>query len=614
MVDALSIATAPLGAVFQSTSRLFWIYLLSAAVLTLASTYRARLPRAADLQADARSLWGTLKHPSALRDYAVYFVNASASRILPWLAFGGLMATGADAAVFELLSTWMGPASVSYRSEASVVVLSSLATFVAADLTLWLVHYLQHRIGCLWELHKVHHSAEVLTPISAFRVHPFDDWLNVTATAGAVGATQGALRYVAGYPVEPAMVLGLEACVFAFYLLGFNLRHSHVWLSYPPWLSRVLISPAQHQIHHSVDPVHHDKNFGFALAVWDALAGTLYVPRRREELRFGLHEATGERHRSLVELYVSPVGRACARVLREASSAVAVAALVAGFAVMSSCQRHEPQPPRARSLFLEQLTWDEVKDRIDSGFVTVLVPTGGVEQNGFHLALGKHNAIVEHTAGEIARELGETLVAPVITLSPEGAYSPPSEHMRWSGTISLPDEVFEAVLESVARSLKAHGFRLICFVGDSGGNQEPQRRVADRLSREWGREAQVLHVSDYYDRNGQFAWLRTQGEVASAIGTHAGIRDTSELLAVDPSAVRPSLFAGSRDSVPELSGSSGDPTRASADRGVVMLRLKIEAASAQIRRVKQSLSGHRLPAAPAAEPGREAQGIAAPPP
>jgi creatinine amidohydrolase/Fe(II)-dependent formamide hydrolase-like protein len=113
----------------------------------------------------------------------------------------------------------------------------------------------------------------------------------------------------------------------------------------------------------------------------------------------------------------------------------------------------------ASSFYLEELTWTEVRERMKSGTDTVIIPTGGTEQNGPHIVLGKHNWIVRHTSGEIARELGNALAAPVLAYVPEGPISPPSGHMAFPGTISVRDESFGMILEDTARSFKAHGFR-----------------------------------------------------------------------------------------------------------------------------------------------------------
>jgi len=242
--------------------------------------------------------------------------------------------------------------------------------------------------------------------------------------------------------------------------------------------------------------------------------------------------------------------------------------------------------PLSDKVRLEELTWVEVRDLVAQGKTIAIVPTGGTEQNGPHVVLGKHNYIVRFTAGKIAEELGNALVAPVISYVPEGRIEPPEGHMAFPGTISISEDLFEAVLESAARSLRAHGFKVICFVGDSGGNQKAQAAIAERLNGIWaGSGVQVIDVSDYYDpwRNGQLQWLADQGESAAAIGSHAGIRDTSELMAVYPEGVRDELRAPNGGHRFRNTGVNGDPTRATSDRGKKLLGLKIDAAVRQIR-------------------------------
>ena len=241
--------------------------------------------------------------------------------------------------------------------------------------------------------------------------------------------------------------------------------------------------------------------------------------------------------------------------------------------------------PIPKNVYLEEMTWVEVREAIQHGKTTAIVPTGGTEQNGPHVVLGKHNYIVHYTSGEIARALGNALVAPVIAYVPEGSIDPPEGHMLLAGTLSVSEDVFAAVLESVARSLRAHGFTNILFIGEHGGNQATQARVADKLNAEWaGTGVRVLQVDDYYYKNGQVDWLMAQGETREDIGTHAGIRDTSELMAVYPDGVRMDRLAPNGGNYTEPTGVAGDPTRASAERGRKLLRLKIEAALAQIRR------------------------------
>jgi creatinine amidohydrolase/Fe(II)-dependent formamide hydrolase-like protein len=240
-------------------------------------------------------------------------------------------------------------------------------------------------------------------------------------------------------------------------------------------------------------------------------------------------------------------------------------------------------PPTA-VVTLEDLTWVEVRDLIRQGKTTVIVPTGGTEQNGPHLVLGKHNYIVKHTATRVAETLGNALVAPVIALTPEGSIEPPSGHMAYPGTISLPEPVFAQVLEATARSLKVGGFRTIVLLGDSGDSQKAQQEVADRLDREWAAGGvRVIQAGGYYAANGQVEALLAEGESRSGIGSHAGIRDTSELMAVAPHGVRPDMMK-LEGFYRERSGVIGDPTRASPERGLHLLQLKVDAAVAEIRR------------------------------
>jgi creatinine amidohydrolase/Fe(II)-dependent formamide hydrolase-like protein len=240
-----------------------------------------------------------------------------------------------------------------------------------------------------------------------------------------------------------------------------------------------------------------------------------------------------------------------------------------------------------QSVYLEELTWTEVRAAIDAGARTVIVPTGGTEQNGPHMALGKHNVIIRYTAGEIAKQLGRTLVAPVMAYVPEGNTEPPSGHMRMAGTITLPNEHFMKVLEWAARSLKAHGFTDIILIGDSGGNQNGMKAVAEQLNAEWaGSGVRVHHVPDYYSSNGNVEWLVSQGEKQEDVGSHAGINDTSQLWALDASLVRPEKFAPGGGY--QGSGVNGNPTRASVEYGRKLLEQKIAAGVRQARSMMQA--------------------------
>src|SRR5690348_6922738 len=134
------------------------------------------------------------------------------------------------------------------------------------------------------------------------------------------------------------------------------------------------------------------------------------------------------------------------------------------------------------SVFIDDLTWTELRDAIAAGKTTVIVPIGGTEQNGPHMALGKHNVRVRALSDKVARTLGNALVAPVIAYAPEGSVDPPTQHMRFPGTLTIPDAVFETTLEFAARSLRRAGFRDVVFLGDHGGYQKNELAAAARLN------------------------------------------------------------------------------------------------------------------------------------
>lgn len=226
-----------------------------------------------------------------------------------------------------------------------------------------------------------------------------------------------------------------------------------------------------------------------------------------------------------------------------------------------------PQP-----VFLEELTSSELRDQIRAGRRTIIVPIGGTEQSGPHMVLGKHNVRVKVLAEKIALKVGDTVVAPVMAYVPEGGISPPTTHMRFAGTISIPDQTFQKVLEYAARSFKLHGFRDIVFLGDHGDYQKDEQAVADRLNREWKSTSTRVHaLPEYYSAVSKtyVDELRKRGFTDEEIGTHAGLADTSLALAIDPRLVRRELLKSAR--APgvdrEATGVTGDPRRATAELG-----------------------------------------------
>ena len=217
----------------------------------------------------------------------------------------------------------------------------------------------------------------------------------------------------------------------------------------------------------------------------------------------------------------------------------------------------------AETVFLEELTWTELRDQIRSGKTTIIVPIGGTEQNGSHMALGKHNLRVRYLSEKIARALGNALVAPVIAYVPEGALAPPTGHMRFPGTITIPQEAFDKTLEYAARSFKLAGFHDVVFLGDHGSYQKDETAVAERLNKEWTTQPVRVHgITEYYRASEAEFWrlLTSKGYPEEEVGTHAGLADTSLTLAADPRLVR-------ADRLQAGDGTKGDPRRASAELG-----------------------------------------------
>jgi len=221
------------------------------------------------------------------------------------------------------------------------------------------------------------------------------------------------------------------------------------------------------------------------------------------------------------------------------------------------------------SVFLEELTSPELAAAIRDGHATILLPVGGTEQNGPHMVLGKHNTRVRLLAGRIAQAAGGTLVAPVLAYVPEGNITPPTEHMRFAGTISVPEAAFKAILDAAARSLRQHGFRDIFLLGDSGNYQPALQAVVARLNRDWAATGVRAHYLGAYYRSTQTDYitsLKAQGMTDAQIGTHAGTADTALSLALAPELVRPAMLAEAARAG-RTGGTYGDPRPASAALG-----------------------------------------------
>lgn len=189
-----------------------------------------------------------------------------------------------------------------------VIVIYVIAAMAMSDLFYYVSHRLTHVIPILWEFHKVHHSAEVLTPLTVYRIHPVDLWLNQSFRNVGSGIVSGIFFYL--YPSSASLLIIATAhtgMILSYFVLA-NLRHSHLWISFGPALEHIFISPAQHQIHHSTTPRHFNKNYGSMFSLWDWMFGSLYVTRGKEDISVGLGKARdADVYRSTWKMLVVPV-------------------------------------------------------------------------------------------------------------------------------------------------------------------------------------------------------------------------------------------------------------------------------------------------------------------
>jgi len=265
---------------FTSHQRVFWLYMFSA--LCIAGVYMKFSPASLE-EYKSRKIWS---HNSAFMDYKYFLVVAfiKVAFILP------LILSSKDVALWLtlFLQSQFGFMEPLALSKEWVVFLYTFSLFIVGDFTRYWLHRALHTIPFLWRFHQVHHSAEVLNPLTFYRVHPVENILFGLRYALSVGVVTGFFLYFFGAKIGLIQIVGANLFVFAFGILGANLRHSHIPLRYGDFFERIFISPYQHQLHHSVAFMH--KNFGGALAIWDWMFGTLHSEKARVNLEYGLGE------------------------------------------------------------------------------------------------------------------------------------------------------------------------------------------------------------------------------------------------------------------------------------------------------------------------------------
>jgi sterol desaturase/sphingolipid hydroxylase (fatty acid hydroxylase superfamily) len=249
-----------------------------------------------------------LKHfisRSAVADYQLIVINKAIFLLLsPYLLTKLVIAT----AIFEYLHTLTTPLSfyTAAMPTSMVVVIFTIWLFLLDDFARFYFHKIMHDIPWLWQFHKVHHSATSLTPLSVLRTHPIEGLIFALRSAFVQGISISVFIFCFGSKVDLYTLLNVNIFVFIFNVAGSNLRHSHVAISYWPWLEKLIISPSQHHIHHSTNPVHFNKNYGAILAIWDNLANTLCLSKKGQRLNYGLNKHQCANEHQLLTLYLSP--------------------------------------------------------------------------------------------------------------------------------------------------------------------------------------------------------------------------------------------------------------------------------------------------------------------
>jgi sterol desaturase/sphingolipid hydroxylase (fatty acid hydroxylase superfamily) len=307
---------------FDINERIFWGYLLSSLFLAVAVYAYLRRHRPETTPSNLLGFLFPKKiylHKSAIADYQFFLVDRIVYVLLfPVLAI--LVAPMADA-VTAALTRQFGALSTPWRAGLWMLLGVTLLQILWIDFMLFYVHYIFHKVSALWEFHKVHHSAEVMTPLTAYRMHPFELFFTMNVTALGIALLVGLLVYLFGGIHPEFRIFDINAVQFAFYVVGFNLRHSHVPLGYGKVLSQVFVSPWMHQVHHSRETRHFDKNMGFIFSFWDRMFGTLHVPVPGEQFELGLGDGEHVRFHSLPALYFRPIANLLRRWVKPAKVA-----------------------------------------------------------------------------------------------------------------------------------------------------------------------------------------------------------------------------------------------------------------------------------------------------
>ena len=295
----------PLTFLGDPSKRIFWVYLLTSITFAvILFIYRKRRFWWVYLRQNLFSsqIWC---HPSSILDIKLILCKSLLRTFLfaPWL----LSSYGLTIGVFRLANNYFGPSNPTFLSPTVITLLYTICLFTISDLSRYLLHRLCHQVPFLWEFHQIHHSAKVMSPLTLYRSHPLESLLFSLRSIIVTAVITGFFFYLFKKQTLQYQFLGVNIFGALFNIFGANLRHSHVWLSYGSIVERVFISPAQHQLHHSNDPLHKNKNFGSCLAIWDLFAGSHYFASDQSNVQFGISESEANHHpHSLISVMIGP--------------------------------------------------------------------------------------------------------------------------------------------------------------------------------------------------------------------------------------------------------------------------------------------------------------------
>lgn len=332
---------------FDPDHRIFILYLATSAIIAY-GIYRVSKPKATSASPSflkflfPKSVWS---HPSAWLDLRYFFFHN---------LVGHFLMLGLGIWAMSVSFEWVSGGSAFHEAvrasnsatllDLAITILYMLVYTLVVDFIGYGSHYLQHKLPILWHFHKVHHSAPVMHPLTNFREHPVDNLFYKLVIGFGGGLVAGLMINVTGYVPALPTLIGVPVLMFAFNVVGYNLRHSHIWLRWPGRWSMIFPSPAHHHIHHSCHPDHIDKNFAFVFPMWDVIFKTYHVPEDNRDVRFGVAEGEAEGLTSCLRLYAVP--------FRDAASC-AWRAIVGWTAPRRASIRSDEAPSLAGALFDE---------------------------------------------------------------------------------------------------------------------------------------------------------------------------------------------------------------------------------------------------------------------